>query len=142
MTRRRRGPTDHFTWRGATRLTLLIFTLLVVGVGSAYTAANFVPATNVNDQSLPDRPATPTPPSECGGIATTNTVSGTVTVVGTDQNDWLIGSDVVDTLSGFGGDDCIEGKDGADVLEGGAGNDVCIGGPGIDVFFGCETELQ
>lgn len=137
---RRRSGWSAFS--GAARIGLVVLSVLILVVGAAFTAANILPATNVDDQTLPDRPVVPTPPSECSGITTTNTVSGTGVVAGTDQNDWLIGSEAIDTLSGFGGDDCIEGRDGADVIEGGLGNDVCIGGPGIDTFVGCETQIQ
>lgn len=142
MKRRRRRQGGWSALSTLARVLLAAFAILVLAVGAAFTAANLVPATNVDDQTLPDRPVVPTFPSQCSGITTTNTVSGTGVLAGTAENDWLIGSDAVDTMSGLTGDDCIEGKGEADVIEGGLGNDVCIGGGGNDTFVGCETEIQ
>ena len=148
---KRRRPRRRSGWSAlstAARVALVAFATLVLVVGAAFTAANIVPPTNVDDQTLPDRPVVPSPPSECSGITTTNTISGSGVIVGTDGNDWIIGSDAIDTIDGLGGNDCIEGKGGDDIIDGGVnldltpGSDVCLGGAGTDTFASCETEIQ
>lgn len=121
---------------------LVLVGAIVLLVGVAFTAANLVPQTNVDDVTATDRPSISSPPPECDGISTTNTISGTGIIAGTSENDWIIGSEAIDTIDGLGGDDCIEGKESDDVITGGLGTDVCIGGGGNDTFVGCETEIQ
>lgn len=137
--KRRRAPRRGLS---AARIGLTLFAVLVLVAGAAFTAANVVPETNVDDQTFTQLPEVPTPPGECSGITTTTNVSGTGVIAGSTGNDWLIGSEAIDTMDGLAGDDCIEGKGEADVIHGGLGNDVCIGGPGVDTFVGCETQIQ
>ena len=137
--KRRRTPGRGLS---AARIGLTLFAALVLVAGAAFTAANVVPETNVDDQNIAQLPEVPTPPGECSGITTTSTVSGTGVIAGSVGNDWLIGSEAIDTMDGLAGDDCIEGRGEADIISGGLGNDVCIGGPGVDTFVGCETQIQ
>lgn len=123
------------------RLALVGLLALTLSSVMGLTAANVVDQSKASDGTTP-LTIEPTKPSECDGIATTNTISGTGIVTGTIDNDWIIGSDAADTIEGLAGDDCIEGKASDDVIDGGLGNDVCIGGGGNDSFIGCETEIQ
>jgi Ca2+-binding RTX toxin-like protein len=68
-----------------------------------------------------------------------------LTLVGTEDFDFLSGFFTRDTLSGLGGDDTIVGNegddllfggDGGDTLEGGLGNDTLHGEAGDDVLYG------
>lgn len=124
------------------RVILAVVGALSLVTAGAYTAANSVPPTNVDDQTLDVRPTPLAPPSECDGMTFAVTGSGSGVIAGSLGNDWIIGSDQTDTISGLDGADCIEGKGADDVIDGGLGNDVCLGGPGVDVFVGCETQVQ
>lgn len=128
-------------------LVVVGFGVLVLVLGAAFTAANVVPPSGADDTTVPvDK--SQLAPSECDGIAITNTITGSGIITGTDGNDWIIGSDGIDTIDGLGGNDCIEAKGGDDVIDGGVnldltpGADVCLGGAGTDTFASCETEIQ
>lgn len=137
---RRRGA-DVPWWRSVRVLVAGVGILSLVAAG-ALTAANSVPATRVDDQTITDLPPTTSLPAECVGMTFDVTGSGSGVIVGSAGKDWIIGSDQVDTISGLAGADCIEGKGADDVIDGGLGNDVCLGGGGTDVFLGCETQVQ
>lgn len=136
---RRRGRGS--VWAGA-RVALVVVATTILLVGVAFTAANLVPPTNVDDVTTTDLPSISSPPPECDGFATANTISGTGLITGTMEKDWIIGSEAADTIEGLDGNDCIEGRGEGDIIDGGPGEDVCIGGDGADVFLGCETEVQ
>ncbi|MEA2625380.1 MAG: acyl-CoA thioesterase [Candidatus Binatota bacterium] len=65
-------------------------------------------------------------PKGCGGR--------TITVLGTDGDDFLEGTKGADVIYGAGGNDTIKGLQGDDVLCGGKGDDVLIGGQGNDLL--------
>lgn len=123
------------------RIALVLSAIILLSIGGALTAANVVEQTAADEKKEPIN-RSQLAPAACSGLTLNTTISGTVAVVGTIDNDWLIGSEAVDTMDGLAGDDCIEGKGEADVIDGGLGNDVCIGGAGVDTFVGCETEIQ
>lgn len=137
--RRRRSSQPR--WRSLRVIVGTVGALSLVTAG-AYTAANSVPPTNVDDQTLDVLPTPRTPPSECDGMTFDVTGTGTGVIAGSLGNDWIIGSDQADTISGLDGNDCIEGKAGGDIIDGGPGEDVCIGGDGTDTFLACETQIQ
>jgi lysophospholipase L1-like esterase len=64
-------------------------------------------------------------PKGCGGR--------TITVLGTDGDDFLVGTKGADVIYGAAGNDTIKGLQGSDVLCGGKGDDVLIGGQGNDL---------
>ncbi|WHZ22888.1 MAG: Alkaline phosphatase [Nitrospira sp.] len=57
-----------------------------------------------------------------------------VTLVGTEDADFLYGNITSDTLSGLGDDDNLNGGAGNDILDGGSGLDTMSGGTGNDVY--------
>ena len=60
----------------------------------------------------------------------------TITVTGTDGNDYLHGTSFNDSLNSGAGDDYLYGDAGNDSLEGGPGNDVLMGEDGSDTLHG------
>jgi Ca2+-binding RTX toxin-like protein len=62
------------------------------------------------------------------------------TIVGTEQNSYLVGLIGNDTLKGNGGNDYLDGGDGADSLSGGAGNDTLIGGGNANNLVGGDGD--
>ncbi|MFO0730960.1 MAG: calcium-binding protein [Nitrospiraceae bacterium] len=62
-----------------------------------------------------------------------------VTLVGTEDADFLYGNVTSDTLSGLGGDDSLTGGAGNDMLDGGIGVDSMAGGAGNDVYVVDDT---
>jgi Ca2+-binding RTX toxin-like protein len=58
-----------------------------------------------------------------------------VTLVGTEDSDFLTGAATNDTLSGLGGDDTLSGGGGNDTLNGGSGADSMAGGTGNDLYL-------
>lgn len=71
-------------------------------------------------------------PQTIGGGEGTDTILGTLGVVGGAFNDVLIGSARADWIVGGAGDDNISAGAGNDILVGGSGNDTLDGGAGID----------
>ena len=134
---RRRSKIRLTPVRAAVGLTAL----LVFAAGGAFTAANIVEAPAADETKTPVD-AGVFAPAECGALTLTNTITGSVAIAGTAENDLIVGSDQTDTIEALGGDDCIQANGGGDVIEGGLGTDVCLGGPGTDTFLGCETEIQ
>jgi Ca2+-binding RTX toxin-like protein len=59
-----------------------------------------------------------------------------LTLMGTEENDFIAGTVLNDVLEGFSGDDFLDGSPGDDHLFGGPGNDVVFGGQGSDVLEG------
>ncbi|MGH7605654.1 MAG: calcium-binding protein, partial [Gemmatimonadaceae bacterium] len=57
-----------------------------------------------------------------------------LTVVGTEENDYLEGSPGNDVILGLAGDDYIVAYEGDDYIDGGTGNDGLNGGAGDDVY--------
>jgi Ca2+-binding RTX toxin-like protein len=62
------------------------------------------------------------------------------TILGTEQNSYLIGLNGKDTLEGKGGNDYLDGGDEADSLSGGAGNDTLIGGGNVNNLVGGDGD--
>jgi Ca2+-binding RTX toxin-like protein len=131
----------------------------LVGVFSAFTASNTVPATRADVDSI-SITANQLKPWECSGLNLTNIVIVADGETGTSANDLILGTDKNDPeIRGGAGDDCIlggkgnerqrigpdwypglYGEDGNDVLIGGEGNnDYCDGGPGSDTYYTCEV---
>ena len=125
---------------------LSLIGLIVLGILSAFAAANVVPLSRATDQAFAITANTLKPP-EC----TMNLEA--IVVIGAGQspangrrNELIIGTINGDAIDGRPGDDCILGGGGNDTLDGGSGNDndVLIGGPGIDTCtrgtpIGCEN---
>ncbi len=139
-----------------------LITIVLVSILSAAAAANFVPGTRADDQTLTGPSANMLKPQECTmDLSNIVNCSASGTCTGTKSNDLIFdtsaghtirggaGDDCIlggggnDTINGQGGDDVIFGGDGNDSLAGGAGTDVCFGGAGNDTFNNnCETQIQ
>ena len=115
--------------------------LALAALGTAFGAANTVPATKLG-QSAQTITANTLKPATCSAIALTTTITGNGTFSGTSAANLVTGSAGVDTITALGGNDCLLGGAGDDSLDGGAGTDVCIGGAGTDTFTSCATQIQ
>ena len=139
---------------------LFLIVLIAVSTASAFAAANSVPATRLDDDTLPIT-ANDLKPSACSSLNLTNIVVIAGNGSGTNANDLILGSSGSDNLRGSDGDDCIVGGGGDDNLDGQKGNDIllgqdgddtlrgsqdtdiCDGGPGTDSGHNsCETEID
>ncbi|MBN8580801.1 MAG: hypothetical protein J0L96_09025 [Anaerolineae bacterium] len=118
-----------------------VFAVIVVTSMTAIAAANTVPPSQVDDQSVSYN-VNHLKPSACSGIVLSNLVTGSGIMTGTAGNDLIIASSGADVIDGAGGNDCILGGGGADTITGGDGNDVCLGGADADAFIACESEVQ
>lgn len=147
-------------WRPAAIFVVLIFAVVViVFVFNAYTAANTVPLTRADKDSIGVGVNELQPP-ECVGLGLTNIVDIGAGETGTSANDLILGTDKADAeIRGGEGNDCIlggkgnerqrsgtewvpgiYGDGGDDVLIGGPGNqDYCDGGTGSNTYYGCEV---
>jgi Ca2+-binding RTX toxin-like protein len=136
---------------------IFLIALIAVNVASAFAAANSVPATRLDDDTLPIT-ANDLKPSECAALNLTtivvagNGTAGNDLILGTAGNDSLRGSDGDDCIVGGGGDDTLDGQKGNDIVLGQDGNDslkgsqdtdICDGGAGTDSGHkSCETEIN
>ena len=118
-----------------------MFAVVVMTSMTAIAAANTVPPSQVDDQSVSYN-VNHLKPSACSGIVLSNLVTGSSTLTGTIGNDLIIASSGADVIDGAGGNDCILGGGGADTITGGDGSDVCLGGADVDSFTTCESEVQ
>ncbi|HDD61207.1 MAG: hypothetical protein DRI65_09450 [Chloroflexota bacterium] len=147
-------------WRPIAAFTVLIFSILVViSVIGAFAAANTVPSTLADKNSI-GLGVNELQPPECVGLGLTNIVDIGAGETGTSANDLILGTDKADAeIRGGAGNDCIlggkgnerqkigkdwgpgiYGEEGDDVIIGGPGNhDHCDGGPGNDTYYSCET---
>lgn len=147
-------------WRSIAASTVLIFSVLVViTVIGAFAAANTVPSTLADKNSI-GLGVNELQPPECVGLGLTNIVDIGAGETGTSANDLILGTDKGDAeIRGGAGNDCILGgkgnerqkigkdwgpgifgEEGNDVIIGGPGNhDYCDGGPGNDTYYSCET---
>ncbi len=147
-------------WRPIAAFTVLIFSVLVViSVIGAFAAANTVPSTLADKNSI-GLGVNELQPPECVGLGLTNIVDIGAGETGTSANDLILGTDKADAeIRGGAGNDCIlggkgnerqkigkdwgpgiYGEEGDDVIIGGPGNhDHCDGGPGNDTYYSCET---
>ena len=137
----------------------LIAVIVIVSALTAYTAANTVPTTSADKDSM-GVGANELRPPECAGMNLTNIVDIGAGETGTSANDLILGTDKNDAeIRGGAGDDCILGgkgnerqkvgkvwgpgifgEDGNDVIIGGQGNhDHCDGGNGSDTYYSCEN---
>ncbi len=146
-------------WRPAVVIMVLIFSVLViVSVTNAFSAANTIPQTRADKNSI-GLGVNELQPPECVGLGLTNIVDIGAGETGTSANDLILGtanSDAV--IRGGAGNDCILGgagnerrwfiflwipgifgDEGNDVIIGGPGTDVCYGGAGTDTYYSCET---
>jgi len=140
-------------------IVLTLFGLVVLSVLGAYAAANTVPSTTADKNSL-GLGVNELQPPECVGLGLTNIVDIGAGETGTSANDLILGTDKADAeIRGGPGNDCILGgkgnerqkigkdwgpgifgEEGDDVIIGGPGNqDHCDGGPGNDTYYSCET---
>ena len=118
-----------------------VFAVIVMTSMTAIAAANTVPPSQVDDQSVSYN-VNHLKPSACSGIVMSNLVTGSGTLTGSEGNDLIIASSGADVIDGAGGNDCILGGGGADTITGGDGSDVCLGGADADAFITCESEVQ
>ena len=146
-------------WRLVLILSVLgLSTLVVVSVFNAFAAANTVPTTRADKNSI-GLGVNELQPPECVGLGLTNIVDIGAGETGTPANDLILGTANSDTIiRGGAGNDCIlggagderrwflffwiwgiMGEEGNDVIIGGPGTDVCYGGAGTDTYYGCET---
>jgi Ca2+-binding RTX toxin-like protein len=118
--------------------------LILLGIVSAFAAANTVPRSYLTDQVFAVTPNDLKPP-ECAHINVTHIVDiGAGQSPQGNRNELILGTpgnDILDlqekyVLDGRGGNDCILGGAGDDVLIGGRGSDVLLGGPGDDRLVG------
>ena len=136
---------------------IFLIALIAVNVASAFAAANSVPASRLDDDSIPIT-ANALKPAECAALNLTNIdvagngTAGNDLILGTAGNDSLRGSDGDDCIVGGGGDDTLDGQKGNDIVLGQGGNDslkgsqdtdICDGGAGTDSGHkSCETEIN
>lgn len=146
-------------WRPAAAIAVLLFAVVVINsVLSAYAAANTVPQTRADKNSI-GLGVNELQPPECVGLGLTNIVDIGAGQTGTSANDLILGTANSDSvIRGGAGNDCILGgagnerrwfiffwipgifgDEGNDVIFGGPGTDVCYGGAGTDTYYGCET---
>jgi hypothetical protein len=147
-------------WRIGGFVIVSIFAVLVIlSVLTAYSAANTVPLTLADRDSI-GLGVNELQPPECVGLNLTNIVDIGAGETGTSANDLILGTDKADAeIRGGAGDDCILGgkgnerqkvgkdwgpgifgEEGNDVIIGGPGNhDHCDGGAGTDTFYSCEN---
>jgi len=112
--------------------------MMLVNAIFAFTAANTVSESGVNDESHAIT-ANQLKPSACDALNL-----GTIVTNGNGStgNDLVLGTAGANTLNGGDGDDCLVAGDGDDTLDGGLGEDVCIGGAGADDISNCETIID
>ncbi len=136
---------------------IFLIALIAVNAASAFAAANSVPATRLDDDTLPIT-ANNLKPAECAALNLTtivvagNGTAGNDLILGTAGNDTMRGSDGDDCIVGGGGDDTLDGQKGNDIVLGQDGNDslkgsqdtdICDGGAGTDSGHkSCETEIN
>ena len=146
-------------WRSAAVFIVSFFAVLVImSVFNAFAAANTVPLTRADKDSI-GLGVNELQPPECVGLGLTNIVDIGAGETGTAANDLILGTPGNDALiQGGAGNDCIlggggndrrrfifwwiwglDGGDGDDVIIGGPGTDVCYGGAGTDTYYSCET---
>ena len=68
------------------------------------------------------------------GVTENSLGSRITTIIGTNQDDFILGSAEAETIEGRDGDDYLAGAGGDDTLKGGAGDDELSGGQGNDKF--------
>lgn len=135
----------------------VLFVLLVVSGGNAYSASSTVPGTAMgrHQQLTVTRDFVP---AECEANLPTNVLNsmelrfapdtfttshelilgtaGDDTIDADGGRDCILGGDGADAINGEGGADVIMGDAGADDLRGGGGDDLIFGGNGNDVLRG------
>lgn len=116
---------------------IFLIALIAVSTASAFAAANSVPATRLDDDTLPIT-ANNLKPSACSSLNLTNIVVIAGNGNGTNANDLILGSSGSDNLRGSDGDDCIVGGSGDDSLDGQKGNDILLGQDGNDSLKGSQ----
>jgi Ca2+-binding RTX toxin-like protein len=133
---------------GALALIILLLFLLA-GAVNAFTAANTVSESFLDDQTTSITP-NDLKPNECNGI----TVAGIIDLGAgnspTGNNDLVLGTTGGDSVDSLGGNDCVLGGGGNDRrfflfipipgLAGGPGDDVILGGPGNDALGGGDGD--
>lgn len=122
-------------------IVMAALTAIAITGGRGLAAGNTVTSGRVGRITAPITVAN-LKPAACTNGTPVNLVTGSGTVIGTNQRDLVLGSAVVDSMDGRQQNDCIVGGSGNDVIDGFNGTDVCIGGPGTDVFVRCETSIQ
>ena len=120
------------TPRPSSLIPLLLTSLILLGIMNAFAAANTVPSSRLDDDSIPIT-ANDLKPSDCSSLNLTNVATAGGETAG---NDLLLGTSGNDTLSGDDGDDCIVGGGGNDTLRGQKGNDIFLGQDGDDSLRG------
>lgn len=127
--------------RHGNRVLVLIGLIPIALIGTAVTATNTVPASQLGQRVLTTTPNA-LKPSACSATNVTTKVVGNGTFSGTNGANLIASGAGSDSISALGGNDCILGGAGDDTIDGGAGTDICIGGPGTDNFRNCETVIQ
>jgi Ca2+-binding RTX toxin-like protein len=122
------------------RLSAGLLVLLAAGsLGTAMTAGNTVPASNLGRVTPVAINAQALAPVACVAMGLTAIVTN---LNGGAANELILGTGAAETLDGGTGNDCIVGGSGNDALDGRGGTDICIGGPGTDTFTRCEVTQQ
>ena len=121
-------------------LIVILFLLLVILVTIvAFSAANFVPVTHVDEIVMTVAPFVSIPP-ECAGMTFDYVIDISLGQTPTDLNDYIIGTNNRDTIDGLAGDDCIDGVQDRGTLLGGPGNDVLISGTKQTNLYGNDGD--
>lgn len=125
---------------------LSLLGLVVLGVVSAFAAANAVPLSRVTNQVFVITANSLKPPECTMDLEAIVVIGAGQSPANGKRNELIIGTPNNDVIDGRPGDDCILGGGGNDILDGGPGNgnDVLIGGPGSDTCtrgtpIGCEN---
>jgi Ca2+-binding RTX toxin-like protein len=120
--------------------SLSLIALILLGITTAYSAANNVPLSYKLDQTYPVL-VSQLLPRECKAAGLEGVITSVV-ILGAGQTpqgntpELILGTPGNDSINGGPGADCIVGGGGNDDLRGGQGNDVLIGGPGTDSLNG------
>ena len=123
---------------------ILLVTLVLLSIISAFAANNIVPVTRLTDQAQMIT-ANALKPASCSALTLTRIeVCGGGVCNGSNASELILGTSGIDTIRGKKGDDCIVGGGGDDEIIGDQDMDVCIGGPGADTLDSveCETQIQ
>ncbi|HEY9699550.1 MAG TPA: calcium-binding protein [Trichocoleus sp.] len=93
-----------------------------LGAGGSFAALTGSPALSISDFIVQS--------------SSSNGLTGTPLVQGSNRSDTLIGSNIGGIINGMGSDDKLFSKGGGDIVLGGAGSDVLNGGAGDDLLRG------
>lgn len=122
---------------------ILLITLAILSIVTAFAANIDVPVTRLTDQASAIT-ANTLKPAACSALNLKRIEVCTGGVCNaTGASELIIGTAGNDIIHSKNGDDCILGGGGDDDISGDNGTDICIGGLGVDILDNtCETPIQ